>query len=158
MSYDAFSLLSIWCPNYVSMAIGRTCTHLNVLHYYMYMKLFEFIIFKYYRRKIIIKFHFEKCMVWGGLYSLLYSSAARDLWKDSRLMNEELDNLVFDLKYKLPFFNFIYLFIIYLLWDFPEKHLNCQWLKVISTSLNVLNTWLKVKLMLHTFWFGFTKS
>jgi len=52
---------------------------------------------------------------WGVVvivqYSLLYSSAARDLWKDSRLTNEELDNLVFDLNYKLSFFDFIYLFI-----------------------------------------------
>ena len=46
MSYDAFSLLSIWCPIYVSMARGRTCTHSNVLHYCMYVNIFEFIIFQ----------------------------------------------------------------------------------------------------------------
>ena len=55
---------------------------------------------------------------WGVVvivqYSLLYSSAARDLWKDSRLTNEELDNLVFDLNYKLSFSTlFIYLLFIY---------------------------------------------
>ena len=55
---------------------------------------------------------------WGVVvivqYSLLYSSEARDLWKDSRLTNEELDNLVFDLNYKLSFSTlFIYLLFIY---------------------------------------------